>query len=153
MRLNNILIVAILMILSIPTNAQCPSSIKDTSSIVSTDTDIYKLIVSGQEVDVKNYFKNIPLEELIRSDSGAVVRAINRLKSNDKVTHTIWILEEVKNRNIELRRHIYDELNKVEYSRPPFLLKPFINSYFTNYTEPEDSLVDKVKALHKKMIK
>ncbi len=113
--------------------------------------DINKLITKGKEDEVKQYFKEVTSDELMSADSGAIVKAFNRLNTNDKVTRTIWILQEVKNRTIEIKTYVYSELIKVEYGKPSFFLKHMINNYFTNYNESEATLLEKVKKLQKKM--
>ncbi len=115
------------------------------------DRDINKLIISGKEDEIKQYFNEVTADELMRSDSGAIVKAINRLNTNDKVTRTIWILQEVKNRTVEIKTYIYSELIKVEYGKPSFFLKHMINNFFTNYNENEVTLLEKVRKLQKKM--
>ncbi|NVO08983.1 MAG: hypothetical protein HXX16_03380 [Bacteroidales bacterium] len=119
----------------------------------SVDKNIYKLIATGQENEIKKYFNEITLDELTRSDTGNIVKAFKRLNTKEKVTHTIWILEEVKNRTLDIKKYVYEELEKVEYNRPSFFLKQLINNYFTNFNEKEITLAEKVTALQNKMNK
>jgi len=153
MRIVHFLISGILLTLSLSVFAQIPKCLSDSSTFFTIDKDIYKLITTGQEVEVKRYFQQITFDELIKSDSGVIVKAISKLKSNDKVTRTIWILEEVKNRSFAIKKHLYTELEKVDYKRPSFVLRQLINNYFTNFNETEDTLLLKVSALQKKMNK
>jgi len=117
------------------------------------DTNIYKLITTGKETEIRKYFRAVTLDELAASDSATIIKALNRLNTNDKVTRTIWILEEVKNRNLEIKRYVYLELGKVAYNKPPFFLKQMINNYFTNFHEKEDTLLEMVSVLQKRMNK
>jgi hypothetical protein len=117
----------------------------------SEDKNVYKLIATGQESEIKKYFNEITIDELMRSDTGNIVKAFRKLNTKEKVTRTIWILEEVKNRTFEIKKYVYEELEKVEYNRPSFFLKQLINNYFTNLNEKEVSLTEKVAALQKKM--
>lgn len=115
------------------------------------DKNINKLIISGKEEKIRAYFKAVTADELLKVDSGAIAKAFKRINTNDKVTRTIWILEEVKNRSIEIRAYVYNELLKVDFGKPSFFLNHMINNYFTNYTEEEIALSEKVKKLHGKM--
>lgn len=144
-------ILGVLLSVTLSVNAQVSELPKDTSTHLIQEKDIYTLITAGQEIDVKSYFKGIAIDELIRSDSGSMVRAISKLKTNDKITRTIWILEEVKNRTVDIKYYVYTELERVDYRRPSFVLRQLINNYFTNYNETETALLDKVNALQKKM--
>lgn len=151
MRKNLLLISGILLILS--TSVLASSRLNFTSSLNDSIEvkGIFKLIFTGQESEIKEYFKNVTFNELAKSDSGSIVKAINFLHTKDKVTHTIWILEEIKNRNFDLRNYIYTELGKVDYNKPNFMTRQLINNYFTNYVEKEVTLIEKVNALQKKM--
>ncbi len=152
MRITLLLKAVILMATSNSIYAQTILNNKDTSIIVTAKpTNIYKLILSGQENAIKKHFKTVSFDELIKADSGAIVRAFKRLNTNDKITRTIWILEEVKNREIEVRAYIYNELLKIDFGKPSFFLNHMINNYFTNFTENETSLSEKVRKLHGKM--
>ena len=129
---------------------------EDNSRGISTmkfieNKKIMKLIASGKENEIKDFFRNITSEELLKTDNGTIVRAFSKLNSNDKVTHTIWILEEVKNRQIEIREYVYTELEKVDFNKPTIVLKHLINNYFTNYHEDEAALAEKLSALQRKM--
>ena len=115
------------------------------------EKSIYQLIYSGVENDIRNYFRHINYDVLVKSDSGSVVRALNKIAPNERITHTIWIMEEVKNRNLDIRNHVYSELLKVDYSKPNFMVKTLINNYFTNLREPDDNLAKKVAELQKRM--
>ena len=115
--------------------------------------EIMKLIVNGKENEIKEYFKTISAEELIKSDNGTIARTFGKLNTNDKVTHTIWILEEVKNRPFEVKQYVYAELIKIDYNKPTMVLRHLINNYFTNYNEKEVELVEKITALQRKMNK
>ena len=84
-------------------------STDSSSSVPSVNKNIYKLIISGQENAIKKHFRTVSFEELIKSDSGAIVKAFKRINTNDKVTRTIWILEEVKTQDIEVRAYIYND--------------------------------------------
>jgi len=117
----------------------------------SENKNVYKLIATGQESEIKKYFKEITIDELIRSDTGNIVKAFRKLNTKEKVTRTIWILEEVKNRTFEIKKYVYEELEKVDYNKPSFFLKQLINNYFTNLNEKEVTLTEKVAALQKKM--
>ena len=136
---------------SISVYAQPTTISTDSSSVSSKNKNIYKLIMSGQENAIKKYFRTVAIDDLIKSDSGAILKAFKRLNTNDKVTRTIWILEELKNRNIEIREYVYNELLKVDFGKPSFFLNHMINNYFTNYTENEVPLAEKVRKLHGKM--
>lgn len=129
-------------------------TISNNSTVITPESnEIYRLITNGIENDIKKYFKEVDLAELIRSDNGSILKAFNKLNPNDKVTHTIWVLEEIKNRTPEIKRYVYSELEKVDYSKPSFILKQLINNYFTNFNEMDDSLMEKVVNLQKKMNK
>ena len=114
---------------------------------------VYQVILSGREASIKNYFKDASYENLSGKCSDEILKAITNLSAKDKITHTIWILEEVKNRSTDIRETIYSTLLKVNYPKPAYLLKPMINSYFTSYRESNDSLAKQVNALHWSMIK
>ena len=131
------------------------NSIPNDSAIISqhTDNGFYKLIILGKEEKIKKYFREVTLETLCKNDSGTIAKAFNRINTNDKVTKTIWILEEIKNRNPEIRAYVYNELLRINYKKPPFLLKHLINNYFTNYNEPIDTLKTRINKLQKKMNK
>lgn len=123
------------------------------SIVLKKQINLYRIITSGAEADVKNLFQQISYNELVSLDSGKIVKALNRLNTKEKVTHTIWILEVAKTRSIDFRNYIYCELLKVDYSKPNILVKTLINNYFTNYKEEEDSLSIKVSTLHRRMIR
>lgn len=116
-----------------------------------TDKKIYKLIISGKEDKIKGYFREVSADELSRADSGAFAKVFKRINTNDKVTITIWILEEVKNRDLEIRASVYNQLLMVDFGKPSFFLNHMINNYFTNYPEKEATLSEKVRKLHGKM--
>lgn len=115
--------------------------------------DLYHLIIYGQEDGIKKFFREATHDELIKSDSGNLVKALNRLNAKDKVTHTIWILEEIKVRDFEIKKYVYEELGKVDYNKPTFFIKQMINNYFTNFNEKEISLAGKINALQRRMNK
>jgi hypothetical protein len=144
-----LLITGILLTFSFSLFAQTTASTSD--SVV--DKDIYKLIVTGKENEIKDYFKDVTLEVLTRSDNGAIVRGINRLNSNNKVTHTIWILGGVKNSSIDVRRYVYTELEKIEFGKYPYVIKTLVNNFFFNFDEKEVTLTEKVSKIQKKMTK
>ena len=121
--------------------------------VLSKEKNIYKLIIAGQENEIKKYFNHVSLDELIQSDSGAIVKAINKLNTKNRVTHSIWILEAAKSRTPDIRKYIYTHLLLVEYNKPNFMLKTLINNYFTNFHEQEDSLLNQVSSLHRNMIR
>ena len=152
MKIIHFLIAGILMAISNSIYAQPNLNQKDSSIIYTAkNTNIYKLILAGRESDIKNHFRIVSFDELTKSDSGAIGKAFKRLNTNDKVTRTIWILEEVKNRNIEIRAYVYNELIKIDFGKPSFFLNRMINNYFTNCPENEVSLAEKVRKLHGKM--
>jgi hypothetical protein len=152
MRKNHLFIASILMTMSFSLFAQStPTSVNNSLTDSLQVKRLYKLITHGQEGEIKKYFNEVSLDELIKSDTGTIVKAINRLSTKDKVTHTIWILEEIKNRNFDLRNYIYTELGKVDFNKPNFMTRQLINNYFTNYIEKEVTLTEKVDALQKKM--
>lgn len=166
MRITSLIISSILLTLSFSVNAKCTntrtlkpklsensSNGLNDSTIINqpADKNIYKLIISGKEDKIKNYFREVSANELLKVDSGAFTKAFKRLNTNDKVTRTIWILEEVKNRNLEIRAYVYNELLKVDFGKPSFFLNHMINNYFTNYTEKEITLSEKVRKLHSRM--
>lgn len=135
-------------------SAQSADSIKvNTSDTLFVGCNFYKTILSGVETKIRNCIKQVSLSQLNKSGSAEIVRALNKLSTKDKVSHTIWILEEVKNRSVEIRSQVYSDLLKVDYTKPSVLFKPMINSYFTNYKEPEDSLAKQVSLLHGRMIR
>lgn len=152
MRKVHFLFVGIFLALSFSVNAMHEVlSNRNSTTDTLKGKNLYKLITTGQENEIKQYFRIVSFDELVKSDSGTMVRAINKLKTNDKVTRTIWILEEVKSRPVEIRCQVYNELGKVEYNKPSFFLKQMINNYFTNFIENEDTLLGKVSVLQKKM--
>jgi len=122
-----------------------------SSTIYIENKKIMKLIVNGKENEIKEYFKNILAEDLLKTDNGTIVKAFSKLNANDKITHTIWILEEVKNRQVDIREYVYTELGKVDFNKPTIVLRHLINNYFTNYSEKEAALAEKVSALQHKM--
>lgn len=166
MRIISLIISSILLTLSFSVNAKCTNTrtlkpklsenssngLNDSTIITQlADKNIYRLIISGKEDKIKNYFREVSANELLKVDSGAFTKAFKRLNTNDKVTRTIWILEEVKNRNLEIRAYVYNELLKVDFGKPSFFLNHMINNYFTNYTEKEITLSEKVRKLHSRM--
>lgn len=132
---------------------ECEVKSNFISDTLSKECSAYDIILSGKEISIKNYFKTIAHEDLDKLCCDGVVKALNKLNPKDKVTHTIWILEEVKNRSIDVREKVYTILLKVNYPKPAYLLKPMINSYFTSYREPDDSLAKQVNELHWNMIR
>ena len=132
---------------------ECKGDSYFKSDTLYKECGAHDVILSGKELCIKNYFKVIAYEDLSNQCCESIVNAINKLNSKDKVTHTIWILEEVKNRSMDIREKIYSTLLKVNYPKPAYLLKPMINGYFTNYREPYDSLSNHVNVLHWSMIK
>lgn len=126
------------------------NSIPDT---LHKECSVHDIILSGKELSIKSYFKTVAYEDLSNQCCDEILSALNELIAKDKVTHTIWILEEVKNRSIEIREKVYSTLLKVNYPKPAYLLKPMINSYFTSYREPDDFLAKQVNALHWNMIR
>lgn len=132
---------------------ECKSSLNSSSDTLVKECNIYSIILSGKELNIKNYFNTIAYDDLSNQCCNEIVDAINKLNSKDKVTHTIWILEEVKNRSIDIRGKVYLTLLRVDYPKPAYVLKPMINSYFTSFREPDDSLAKQVNALHWNMIR
>lgn len=132
---------------------ECKGDSYFKSDTLYKECGAHDIILLGKELSIKNYFKAIAYEDLSNQCCEGIVNAINKLKPKDKVTHTIWILEEAKNRSTDVREKIYTTLLKVNYSKPTYLLKPMINSYFTSFREPEDSLAKQVNALHWNMIR
>lgn len=114
---------------------------------------IVKLITSGNEERIKKYFREVSASELLKIDSGTIAKAFIKLKASDKVSRTLWILEEVKNRSSEIREYVYKELGRIDYKRPVMVLRHLVNNYFTNYVEPIDSLKMRVDALQRRMNK
>lgn len=166
MRITSLIISSILLTLSFSVKAKYANvcaikpilsqnscnGLNDSTIITQlADKNIYKLIISGKEDKIKRYFREISADELLKADSGAITKAFKRLNTNDKVTRAIWILEEVKNRNLEMRAYVYTELLKVDFGKPSFFLNHMINNYFTNYTEKEITLSEKVRKLHGRM--
>jgi len=152
MRKVHILIAGVFLVLSGSVCAQATSALSDSSiTVTSKDKDLYRLIVGGKEDEIKNYFKDVALDELTRSDTGAIVSALNKLNPKEKITHTIWMLEEAKNRPVEIRKYMYTELEKVNYSKPSFVLKQLINNYFTNFKEEDATLSEKVTSIQRRM--
>ena len=143
---------SILLILSVSVCAQSLPLPNDTLITISSNSkNIYKLITHGKEKVIRDYFKSVTFDELVRADSGDIARAITWLRAKEKVTHAIWILEEVKNCSIDKRGYVYTELEKAEYGRLPFFLKTMVNNYFTNFNEKEVTLQRRVSALQRKM--
>jgi len=147
------LILAIFLTISVSALAQTTPTVCDTITISSKDTDIYKLILGGKEDEIKNYFSSVTFDVLTNQDNGAIVRAITRLNSNNKVTHTIWILNGIKNSTFDVRSHVYTELEKIEYGKLSFVLKTLVNNFFVNYNEEELTLKRKVDSIQKKMVR
>jgi len=119
--------------------------------VVEKQQNIVKIINSGNESRIKKYFREVSASELLKIDSGTIAKAFSKLRANDKVSRTMWILEEVKNRNVEIREYVYKELTRIDYKRPVMVLRHLVNNYFTNYLEPIDSLKLRVNALQRKM--
>ena len=132
---------------------ECEGKSKSISDTLYKECGVRDIILSGKEIDIKGYFKIVAYEDLNKQCCDDILNAFNKLNARNKVTHTIWILEEVKNRSTDIREKIYSTLLKVNYPKPAYLLKPMINGYFTNYREPVDSLAKQVNALHWSMIK
>lgn len=142
---------ATLVLSSVFVFAQKDEVIANNTSSKIDSCNVYQIILSGKEAKVKSYFREV--EEFDSVCTEQIFKAFTKLNAKSKVTHTIWILEEVKNRSTDIREKIYSTLLKVNYPKPAYLLKPMINGYFTNYREPEDSLAKQVNALHWSMIK
>lgn len=119
--------------------------------IVEKQQNIVKVINSGNETKIKKYFREVSASELLKIDSGTIARAFSKFRTNDKVSRTMWILEEIKNRNVEVREYVYKELARIDYKRPVMVLRHLVNNYFTNYVEPVDSLKLRVNALQRRM--
>ncbi|MHC1703316.1 MAG: hypothetical protein AB9846_05355 [Tenuifilaceae bacterium] len=153
LRMVHFLILVIFLNISVFTFAQTTTAACDTITVSSKDTDIYKLIVGGKEDLIKNYFSSVAFDVLVNQDNGAIVRAITRLNSNNKVTHTIWILNGIKNSTVDVRSHVYTELEKIEYGKLSFVLKTLVNNFFVNYNEEELTLKRKVDSIQKKMVR
>lgn len=156
MRIIRLIVTSILVAYSILLSADNSANVfqvksSNDTTISPLDLDIQRLIVKGVEREIKKYFSTASLAEIIKSDSGAIVKAFKRINTNDKVTRTIWILEEVKNRKGDVREYIYNELLKVDYGKPSFILNHMINNYFVNYKEIDSALTDKVRKLQRKM--
>lgn len=166
MRITSFLISSILLTLSLSVNAKHTNAytikpilsqnsgdgLNDSTTVAQqADKNIYKLIISGKEEKIRSYFKEVTADELLKADSGAITKAFKRVNTNDKVTRTIWILEEVKKRDVEIRAYVYNELLKVDFGKPSFFLNHMINNYFTNYPEKEATLSEKVRKIHGKM--
>ena len=132
---------------------ECKGDSYFKSDTLYKECGAHDIILSGKELSIKNYFKVIAYEDLSNQCCEGIVNAFNKLNSKDKVTHTIWILEEAKNRSTDIREKIYSTLRKVNYPKPAYLFTPMINGYFTNEREPENSLAKQVNALHWSMIK
>ena len=123
------------------------------TSIVEKRQTIVKIITSGNEERIKKYFREVSSSELLKIDSGTIAKAFSKLKASDKVSRTLWILEETKNRSSEIREYVYKELGRIDYKRPVMVLRHLVNNYFTNYVEPIDSLKMRVDALQRRMNK
>ncbi len=121
--------------------------------IVEKRQSIVKIITSGNEERIKKYFREVSASELLKIDSGTIAKAFSKLRTNDKVSRTLWILEETKNRSSEIREYVYKELIRIDYKRPIMVLRHLVNNYFTNYVEPLDSLKLRVNALQQRMNK
>lgn len=132
---------------------ECDGKMNSTSDTLHKGCGMHDIILSGKEISIKSYFNAVAYEDLSNQCCDEMINAFNKLIAKDKVTYTIWILEEVKNRSIDIREKVYSTLLKVDYPKPTYLLKPMINSYFTSYREPDDSLAKQVNALHWSMIK
>lgn len=132
---------------------ECEGKLNLKSDTLFKKCSAYDIILVGKELGIKNYFKAIVYEDLNAQCCDGIINALNKLNPKDKITHTIWILEEVKNRSTDIREKIYSTLLKVNYPKPSYMLKPMINSYFTSYRESDDSLAKQVNALHWSMIK
>ena len=152
MRIFRLLITGILMAASASSYAQSTPNNNDSLLTISQkNINIYKLIIAGKESEIKKYFNTVSLDDLIKSDSGAIAKAFKRINTNDKVTRTIWVLEEIKNRNVEVRSYVYSELLKADFGKPSFLLNHMINNYFVNFKESDTTLIEKVRKLQRKM--
>ncbi len=103
MRKVHYLVLGIFLTISGFAFAQTTPAACDTLTVSSKDTDIYKLILGGKEDEIKNYFSGVNIDELVCQDNGAIVRAITRLNSNNKVTYTIWILNGIKNSTVDIQ--------------------------------------------------
>lgn len=121
------------------------------SRAISKDISLYKLILSGNEAQIKKYIKGVAPDMLLKVDSGTIAKAFNKLNTNDKVSRTIWILEEAKNREPNVRAYIYSELLRIDFGKPSYLLNHMINNYFVNFIEKDESLYLKIRRLHSKM--
>jgi hypothetical protein len=127
------------------------SEVVDTIDNKQITSNISKIIISGREEKIKKFFREVTFEQLVRNDSGSIPKSFRKLNTNDKVSRTIWILEEIKKRDTELRNYIYTELLKVEYGKPSMLLNHMINNYFVNFDEEDTTLMDKIRKLQSKM--
>ena len=129
------------------------SNLKASSDTLVEECGVYSIILSGVETKIKNYFRVVTLEELNNQCCENIVKAFVRLSPKDKVTHTLWILEEIKARQLDIRAKVYSCLLDVDYPKPNFFIKTMVNNYFTNYKEPDDSLAKQVSRLHVGMIR
>lgn len=128
-------------------------NLKASSDTLVKECGIYPIILSGVEQKIKNYFRAVTHEELNNQCCENIVKAFVRLSPKDKVTHTMWILEEIKTRQFDIRAKVYSCLLNVDYPKPNFFIKTMVNNYFTNYKEPDDSLAKQVRRLHVGMVR
>lgn len=142
-----------LIISGLLTFAQREEDLANTAIINIDSCNVYQVILSSKEASIRSFFKKVSSDEFDSICTAQILDAFSKLTAKDKVTHTIWILEEVKIRSIDIREKVYFALLKVNYPKPAYMLKPMINSYFTSYREPDDTLAKQVNALHWNMIR
>lgn len=158
------IIISFLLSLFLTLNANCLDfqekiliSINYANKVIDTvdnkqiTNNISIIILSGREEKIKKFFREVTFEQLVKIDSGSIPKSFRKLNTNDKVSRTIWILEEIKKRDTELRNYMYTELLKVEYGKPSMLLNHMINNYFVNFDEEDTTLLDKIRKLQSKM--
>lgn len=143
-----------LLIIHIPMYGQGIDSVRSGMvDSLAVQCDIRGVILSGVESRIRECFRTVSVQQLNCSGNQQIVDAVSLLGDKNKISHTLWILEETKTRPADIRALVYSSLLKVNYAKPNFFMKSMINSYFTNYQDSNDSLARQIRLLHGVMIK
>lgn len=109
-------------------------------------------ISSNNTTVIDNYLKDVSSSQLASDDRGSIKGAMDKLDATAQVNVMVTLMNSVlKNNDKNARRHIYTQLENVNYKKMPFLVKAIMSAHFSKFQEPDANLKNKVNAIQQKM--